>query len=51
MIDYVPNDFTVKVNNHGHRDDIAACEDHPDKHVVIKRVGQVVKGAGGQVAL
>lgn len=51
MSAHIPDNLTVKVDYHGHWNNVAAGEDDGDEEVVVEGVGQVVEGAGGQVAL
>lgn len=45
MFHHVPDDLTVKVDDHSHGDRVGKREDHSDEEVVVEGVGEVVEGA------
>lgn len=43
--------LAVKVDDHGHGNDVAAGEDDADEQVIVEGVGQVIERAGREIAL
>lgn len=51
MAKHMTNDLAVVIHDQHHWNRIAEREDHADEQARIKWIGEIVKRAGGQVAL
>lgn len=51
VAEYMAHDLAVVVDNQRHRDEVAEGEDDADEEARVEGVGQVVKGARGEISL